>query len=198
MCTVALGWPAAICRAMASALLIGMAKPSVPPDEEDWLELPVFAAVIMPMTWPALFASAPPESPCSIRALVCSMWFRSSVLFEPSSLAWIERSRALMMPAAGLVPPWPSALPSASTGVPRRTCEELPKVTGVSRRHPRAGAAPRRGWRRSRGPWPSRTGPEEATSVARTIVAPSITWLLVSTRPEDEMIIPVPSAVSPL
>ena len=132
MCTVALGWPAAICLAMASALLIGMAKPSVPPDEEDWLELPVFAAVIMPMTWPALFASAPPESPCSIRALVCSMWFRFSVLFEPSSLAWIERSRALMMPAAGLAPPWPSALPSASTGVPRRTCEELPKVTGVS------------------------------------------------------------------
>src|SRR6516164_8326107 len=44
MCTVALGRPAAICLAMASALLIGMAKPSVPP-EEDWPELPVFAAV---------------------------------------------------------------------------------------------------------------------------------------------------------
>ena len=34
--------------------------------------------------------------------------------------------------------------------------------------------------------------------MARTLVAPSITWLLVSTRPEEEMIIPVPSAVSPL
>ena len=134
MCTVALGWPDAICLAMASALLIGMAKPSEPPlpDEEDVPGVLVFAAVIMPMTWPALFASAPPESPCSILALVCSMCFRFSVLFEPSSLAWIERSRALMMPCAGLAPPWPSALPSASTGVPRRTCEELPKVTGVS------------------------------------------------------------------
>jgi hypothetical protein len=30
---VALGLPAAICRAMDSALLIGMAKPSVPPPE---------------------------------------------------------------------------------------------------------------------------------------------------------------------
>jgi hypothetical protein len=29
-----------------------------------------------------------------------------------------------------------------------------------------------------------------------TAVAPSITWLLVSTRPEGERIIPVPSAVS--
>ena len=29
-------------------------------------------------------------------------------------------------------------------------------------------------------------------------VAPSITWLLVSTSPEEETIIPVPSAVSPL
>ena len=28
------------------------------------------------------------------------------------------------------------------------------------------------------------------------MVAPSITWLLVSTSPDDEMIIPVPSAVS--
>ena len=35
-------------------------------------------------------------------------------------------------------------------------------------------------------------------SLTFTVVAPSITWLLVSTRPEDEMIIPVPSAVSPL
>jgi len=37
MCTVALGWPDAICLAMASALLIGMGKPSEPPlpDEED-------------------------------------------------------------------------------------------------------------------------------------------------------------------
>ena len=127
--TVALGRPDAICPAMARALLMGMAKPSVPPDVPPWLEVEVFAAVIMPMTWPALFASAPPESPCWTRALVCSMWFRSSVLFEPWSLAWMERSSALMMPGAGVAPPCPSALPSASTCVPKLTCEESPKVS---------------------------------------------------------------------
>ena len=129
MYTVALGRPDAICRAIARALLMGMAKPSVPPDGPYRPEVPVFAAVIMPMTWPALFASAPPESPSWIRALVCSMWFRFSVLFEPWSLAWIERSSALMMPWAGFAPPRPSALPSASTGVPRLTCAELPKLS---------------------------------------------------------------------
>ena len=82
---------------------MGMAKPSVPPDDPIWLDVEVFAAVIMPMTWPALFASAPPESPCWIGALVCSMWFRFSVVLEPWSLAWIERLSALMMPGAA----WP-------------------------------------------------------------------------------------------
>jgi hypothetical protein len=89
----------------------------------------VFAAVIIPITWPALFASAPPESPCSIEASVCSMWFRFSVLSEPWSLAWMERFSALMMPWVEVAPPRPSALPSASTGVPRLTCEEFPKLT---------------------------------------------------------------------
>ena len=41
-------------------------------------------------------------------------------------------------------------------------------------------------------------GLELVARLARTLVAPSITWLFVSTRPEAEMIIPVPSAVSPL
>ena len=36
------------------------------------------------------------------------------------------------------------------------------------------------------------------TRVACTLVDWSMTWLLVSTRPPAEMIIPVPSAVSPL
>src|SRR5712691_10673488 len=96
MYTVELGRPDAICLAIVRAVLMGMAKPSVPPACPNWLEVEVFAAVIMPMTWPALFASAPPESPCWIGALVCSMWLRFSVLFEPWSLAWIERLSALM------------------------------------------------------------------------------------------------------
>jgi hypothetical protein len=37
----------------------------------------------------------------------------------------------------------------------------------------------------------------DPTRVARTLVAWSMTWLLVSTRPEEDTIIPVPSAVSP-
>src|SRR5580692_1353052 len=38
----------------------------------------------------------------------------------------------------------------------------------------------------------------EVTSWAETLVDWSITWLLVSTRPVDEMTMPVPSAVAPL
>ena len=38
----------------------------------------------------------------------------------------------------------------------------------------------------------------ETTNWADTLVAWSMTWLLVSTRPFDEMTMPVPSAVSPL
>src|ERR1700722_7099179 len=38
----------------------------------------------------------------------------------------------------------------------------------------------------------------EVTSCAETLVDWSMTWLLVSTRPLDEMTIPVPSAVAPL
>src|SRR5258705_5358309 len=75
MCTVSLGWADAICLAMASALLIGMAKPSVLPDE-DWPGELVFAAVVMPLTWPALFASAPAQLPLPIRALVLRLLVR--------------------------------------------------------------------------------------------------------------------------
>src|ERR1700728_3742682 len=38
----------------------------------------------------------------------------------------------------------------------------------------------------------------EVTSWAETLVDWSMTWLLVSTRPFDEMTMPVPSAVAPL
>src|ERR1700728_3518992 len=38
----------------------------------------------------------------------------------------------------------------------------------------------------------------EVTSWAETLVDWSMTWLLVSTRPLDEMTMPVPSAVAPL
>ncbi len=126
MYTLELARPSAIWLAMARALLLGMANPAVP---ACWPPEPVFAAVTMPMTWPALLASAPPESPCWIWALVCSMWFRSSVVPDPWSLAWMERFSPSMVPAAGVTVPRPSALPSARTAVPSLTCEELPKLT---------------------------------------------------------------------
>ena len=126
MYTVELGWLPAMCRAMASAVLIGMAKPIVPPGCPPDA---VFAAVTIPMTCPALLTSAPPESPCWIWALVCSMWFRFSVVFEPSSLAWMERFSPLMLPRAGVTWPRPWASPSARTGMPTLTCEESPRLT---------------------------------------------------------------------
>ena len=126
MDTVELACPAAIWRAMVRAVSIGMAKPVVPlgcPPEPD------FAAVTIPITWPALSASAPPESPCWISALICSMWLRSSVVPDPSSLARMERSSALISPAAGVTLPRPWASPRARTGVPTLTCDESPKLT---------------------------------------------------------------------
>src|SRR2546430_2513322 len=63
---LSLEWPAAICLAIDSALLIGTAKPMlVPAPPSVWL----FAAVVMPITWPAELAQAPPESPGWIGAL---------------------------------------------------------------------------------------------------------------------------------
>ena len=126
MDTAELACPTAICRAMIRAVSIGMAKPVVPPGCPPE---PECAAVTIPITWPALSASAPPESPCCISALICSMWFRSSVVPAPSSLARMERSSPLMLPAAGVMPPRPWASPRASTGVPTLTCDESPKLT---------------------------------------------------------------------
>src|SRR5690349_14873980 len=56
MYTVALGLPVAICLAMDRAPLMGMAKPRVPLFPPPPCGLPVLAAVIMPMTWPAVLA----------------------------------------------------------------------------------------------------------------------------------------------
>src|ERR1035438_3619367 len=57
---VALPWPAMMVLAIDSALLIGMAKPTL-----CWLppRLPVAAAVFMPITFPAVLDSGPPEGP---------------------------------------------------------------------------------------------------------------------------------------
>src|ERR1700722_9485836 len=73
---VLLPLPAAIVWAMDSARLIGIAKPWLAPGLDGLVEL--FAAVFIPMTLPAVVASAPPESPDTIGASVCSMSVRFS------------------------------------------------------------------------------------------------------------------------
>jgi hypothetical protein len=40
-----------------------MAKPWVPGEEDEAKENPVEAAVLMPITWPAVLTREPPESP---------------------------------------------------------------------------------------------------------------------------------------
>ena len=129
MCAPAL--PPAICLAMASARLIGMAKPMlVPAPPSDWL----FAAVSMPITWPAALDSGPPESPAAIGALVCSMPCSVSLLAPlPESLAVMVRFSAVIVPLVTVgVPPVPPALPMATTPVPRVTLAESPTDTVFS------------------------------------------------------------------
>ena len=81
----------------------------------------------MPITWPLMFASGPPESPGTICALVCSMPCSVSRPFAlPSSLAVMVSFRPVIEPMKGGAPPWPSALPSATTTSPILTLDESP------------------------------------------------------------------------
>jgi len=127
--TVGLPWPFLICRAMASARLIGIAKPTL---EVVLPKLPDDAAVSMPITWPAVFTSGPPESPSTIWAFVCSM--PCSVSVPPSwSLAVIVWFSCVIAPDTTVGgPPTPLALPMAMTLSPIFTVEELP--SGIVRR----------------------------------------------------------------
>ena len=80
------------------------------------LRSPCEAAVLMPMTCPAVLTSGPPESPGWMPAL----WWMSPVSCSggarPSSEAVIDAPRPAMWPVATAgVPPLPSALPSATT-----------------------------------------------------------------------------------
>ena len=89
--------------------------------------MPVAAAVSMPMTWPWALTSGPPESPGTIRASVCSMPCSVSLpVALPSSLAVMVWLTPVMVPTTGRAPPWPSALPMATTGLPILTESELP------------------------------------------------------------------------
>ena len=73
----------------------------------------------MPMTWPEVLTSEPPESPGWMPALVSIRPVRFSELPPPSSLAVIDWFRAVIDPPAALgVPPVPPALPTPTTAWP--------------------------------------------------------------------------------
>ncbi len=84
-----------ICLAMCSALLIGIAKPTFCVESP---KLPVAAAVFMPITLPEMLASGPPESPCTMPALVCSMPCSVSLVAAPLSLAVIVLFMPVILP----------------------------------------------------------------------------------------------------
>src|SRR5215831_2886079 len=191
----ALPCPAAIWWAIVSAWLIGIEKPSLEPREpNDW----VFAAVFMPITCPAAFASGPPESPSAICALVWSMLCSVSLAPEPASLAVIVRWSAVIDPLVTVGFPFtPPALPSATTGEPRVTLDESPTWTVFSPDTPvslssatsSVASVPTISARYLR---------PVVTTVAVSPVEPSTTWLLVSTSPDELSTIPVPSNTWPV
>src|SRR5689334_5628170 len=131
--TPSAGWltflPAIRSWATWMALLLGIAKPRPMLPE---LDPDVAIALLMPITWPLVLTSAPPELPGLIGASVCSR--PEIVLLDccccccwpngllpnglcgvcSSLLDWMVRSLALMMPAV-TDPSRPSGLPSART-----------------------------------------------------------------------------------
>ena len=108
---------------MESAVLIGMAKPSLLASwRKPW---PAEAAVFIPTTLPAAFRSGPPESPGSRAALVSIRPVRRS-LPPASSLTVIAWARPVTAPVVVVSAPVPLALPVAETVWPTLTVDELP------------------------------------------------------------------------
>ena len=158
-------------------------------------------AVFMPMTWPELSISGPPEFPGLMAASVWIMSVRVSVADEVSSPAVTVRPRAEMMPwvTVGVPAARPSALPMAMAPSPTTSLFELPKVMVGRPEAPLIwrsaasfdGSAPTRvaGW--------AFVVPDSVTVMVPPPSARATTWLLVITSPLGEMIIPVPWSSSP-
>src|SRR5262249_50548316 len=192
---LALPCPAAIWWAMASAWVIRIAKPSLAPGGPNDC---VFAAVFMPITCPAAFASGPPESPSAICALVWSMLCSVSLAPEPASLAVIVRCSAVIDPLVTVgFPPWPPALPSATTREPRVTLDESPTRTVLSPDTPVSLSSAMSSELSVPTIWARYLRPV-VTTVTVSPVEPSTTWLLVSTSPDELSTIPVPSNTWPV
>ncbi len=161
----------------------------------------LFAAVFIAMTWPAAFASAPPESPSAIEAFDWNMFVSRSDVPEPASLAVMARFSAVIVPLVTVGwPPVPPAFPIATTGSPSRTLLESPTWTVFS---PDTFCPD--------GPVSCNSATSWALSVPTTLalyfwafpisrtctrVEPLMTWLLVSTMPLEDSTMPVPSKTS--
>src|SRR5262249_56530766 len=78
-----LPWPGGMGWAIARARLRGTEKPWLVPFPPMFR---LFAAVFIAITWPAAFASGPPESPSEIGALVWNMFVSRSDCPGPASL----------------------------------------------------------------------------------------------------------------
>src|ERR1700686_52212 len=187
--------PEVIWCAMVIAELMGIANPTLDPGFTRRTRPP--PAVFMPTTLPELSTSGPPESPGWICALKAIMLVSVSALAPPGSVAVTVWPSAVTVPDESVgAPPRPSALPIAVTLSPTDTCEESPTGT-VGRSDALASCSTATS---SVGSTPT-TGalyvrPLSMTSTV-TLTAPSTTWLLVRTWPEDERIMPVPEAELP-
>src|SRR6266849_3408156 len=182
-------WPERTWLTTSSAALVLIEYATV--DEE--LRKPCASpAVIIPITWPAELTSAPPESPGLMPASLWIMPLRVSERPLPSLAVMVWSTESTWPCVTVGAPPWPSALPSASTASPTLTLDESARVT-VGRPE-------------TLSIWISATSavgetpmtcavyvplPETTTEM---LIEPSTTWLLVSTSPDDVMIMPVPAA----
>ena len=189
MITSAVACPERTWLTTTRALLVLTAYPI---GDEEVRKLVASPAVIIPITWPAELTSAPPESPGLMVASLWIMPFRVSEWPLPS-LAVMVWSVAVTWPWVTVgAPPWPRALPIARTGSPTLTLDESARVTVGRPDTPSI--------------WISATSevgetpitcavyvplPETTTEM---LIEPSTTWLLVSTSPDDVMIMPVPAA----
>ena len=171
--------------------MIGIAYASLPPDSSA---KPAAAAVSMPMTSPFESTSGPPESPGWMPAFVSSSPVSRSELLP--SLAVIDLPRPVIVPVAAIgAPPAPPALPSAVTASPSCTFDESPRLTVWSPDAPFSCSTATSAARSYPTTVAEYLRPVEG-SVTRIVVAPRITWLFVSTSPDELSTMPVPAAAA--
>src|SRR6266566_2563912 len=189
MITSAVACPERTWLTTASALLVLTAYPI---GDEEVRKLVASPAVIIPITWPAELTSAPPESPGLMAASLWIMPFRVSERPLPS-LAVMVWSMASTWPCVTVgAPPWPSALPSASTASPALTLDESARVTVGRPETPSIWISATSAVGETPMTWAVYVPLPETTT--EMLIEPSTTWLLVSTSPDEVMIMPVPAA----